>query len=403
LPGREIVECAQCERVLAGRTAGRIDLPLALASCALLLMIPAAMAPMMSVSTLGALRESWLYTGVRTLTQQGFPPLAMLVLITSIVLPFVYLGGLVWVLLNLHFARETAHENRLLGRMYRWVLALRPWMMIEVFLIGGFVAYTRMDTVATVEVDLGGWCLITATFALLLALTQLDDRTVWAALEPDAEAKEASAQAAQNRVAPPVTSRTHISCITCDFIVPVAAEGTPCPRCQARLHQRKPHALRRTTALLIAGYLLYIPANLLPMLTLVQLGREDDNTILSGVFELVRNDLWPLAVIVFVASIVLPLLKLSSLTWMLLAIRFRSARLLLTRTRLYRTIDLIGRWSNIDVFMGSVIVALLQFGALTSVRVGNGMVAFAAVVAVTMFATLEFDARLMWDAARRPS
>jgi paraquat-inducible protein A len=88
---------------------------------------------------------------------------------------------------------------------------------------------------------------------------------------------------------------------------------------------------------------------------------------------------------------------------MLLAIRFRSARLLLTRTRLYRTIDLIGRWSNIDVFMGSVIVALLQFGALTSVRVGNGMVAFAAVVVVTMFATLEFDARLMWDAARRPS
>jgi paraquat-inducible protein A len=156
--------------------------------------------------------------------------------------------------------------------------------------------------------------------------------------------------------------------------------------------------MRRTVALVIAGYLLYIPANTMPVLTTIRLGREEHNTILSGVLELIQNDLWPLAVIVFTASIILPLLKLCGLTWMLVSTRRGSSRHLLGRTRLYRTIDAIGRWSNIDVFTVSVLVAVLQFGALTGVHAGDGLIAFAAVVIITMVATIVFDARLMWDA-----
>jgi paraquat-inducible protein A len=161
--------------------------------------------------------------------------------------------------------------------------------------------------------------------------------------------------------------------------------------------------VRRTAALIIAGYLLYIPANLLPVTTLQGVGGDEHHTIMSGVFELIHNDLWPLALIVFLASIVLPLVKLLSLTWMLIAVRRRSPTLLRTRTWLYRTIDAVGRWSNIDVFMGSVLAALLQFGALTTVRAQSGLVAFAAVVVITMIATATFDSRLMWDAAAEES
>ena len=174
-----------------------------------------------------------------------------------------------------------------------------------------------------------------------------------------------------------------MACGECDLIVPANAAYRVCPRCQAALHPRKPDAARRTAALLIAGYLLYVPANLLPVTTLQGVGGDEHHTIMSGVFELIHNDLWPLALIVFMASIVLPLVKLTSLTWMLIAVRRRSATLLRTRTRLYRTIDAVGRWSNIDVFMGSVLVALLQFGALTTVRAQSGLVAFAAVVVLT--------------------
>jgi paraquat-inducible protein A len=401
LLGREIVECARCERVLSSRAAGRVDLPLALASCALLLLFPAALAPLLSVSTFGAVREGWLSSGVYTLAHQGFPELAVLVFICAVALPFVYTGALIWVLGALHFARESAPQSVRLGRLYRWVLELRPWMMLDVFLIGAFVAYTRIDAVASVEVDVGGWCLLAATFALLLALTQIDDRTVWGSLAPRDDWSPTRQQDDDAFARTSVLARSGpLACTVCDLIVPSFAEGTQCPRCLARLHRRKPDAFRRTLALLLAGYLLYIPANLLPVLTLVQVGSVEHNTIMSGVFELIRNDLWPLAVIVFIASIVLPLMKLFGLTWMLIAIQLRSSSFLHTRTRLFRTIDLIGRWSNIDVFMGAVLLAVLQFGVLTTVRPGPGLVAFAAVVVITMFATLTFDARLMWDAAR---
>ena len=165
------------------------------------------------------------------------------------------------------------------------------------------------------------------------------------------------------------------------------------------LHYRKPHSLHRTIALVITGFLLLIPANLLPILTIEQLGSVDPNTILGGIRELIRAGLWPLAVIVFAASIVVPLLKLFGLTWMLILTHQRSDRYLVGRTRLYRVIDLIGRWSNIDVFMLSILVALVQFGVLSEVRAGLGAIAFASAVVVTMIASRVFDSRLMWDAA----
>jgi paraquat-inducible protein A len=191
-----------------------------------------------------------------------------------------------------------------------------------------------------------------------------------------------------------------ISCIACELTVPQARAGERCPRCEAVLHDRKPYALHRTTALVIAGFVLLIPANLLPILTIEQLGSIDPNTILGGIRELIRAGLWPLAVIVFAASIVVPLMKLFGLTWMLLLTHQRSNRYLVGRTRLYRVIDLIGRWSNIDVFMLSILVALVQFGVLSQVRAEHGALAFAAVVVVTMVASRAFDSRLMWDAAR---
>lgn len=387
IPARHVVECMRCERVLITRTVGRVDLPLALATCALLLLLASSFAPLLSVSTFGAERSSTLLTGIRGFAAQGFPELGLLVLLCTVVLPFTFLLALIWVLGSVHLG---ATGNPHLGRIYRWIGRIRPWMMIEVFLVGGFVAYTRIQAVATIEVDPGGWCLIAATFATLLALTQLDDRTVWNALPLSSPPAAPDAHP---------HARVSMACGECDLIVPAGSAHHACPRCQATLHTRKPDAARRTAALLIAGYLLYVPANLLPVTTLQGVGGDEHHTIMSGVFELIHNDLWPLALIVFMASIVLPLVKLISLTWMLIAVRRGSATLLRTRTRLYRTIDAVGRWSNIDVFMGSVLVALLQFGALTTIRAQSGLVAFAAVVVITMIATATFDSRLMWDAA----
>ncbi|MGA8381803.1 MAG: paraquat-inducible protein A, partial [Stellaceae bacterium] len=159
-------------------------------------------------------------------------------------------------------------------------------------------------------------------------------------------------------------------------------------------------SLAATTALTAAGYILYLPANLFPVLTITRFGRTASYTILGGVRDLAAAGLWPLALLVLVASIIVPGLKLAGLTWFLVATRLRSARLLRQRTALYRFVDFIGRWSNIDVFMVSIVVALVQFGTLTTIEPGPGIASFAGVVVLTMFAVSAFDPRLMWDAAR---
>jgi paraquat-inducible protein A len=382
-----VLECGRCGRVLVGPATGRVDAPLALSVAALLLLIPAYTAPLLIVSTFGAVRETWLPSAVFGMWRDGFPSLGLLIAAFSIVLPILFLTLLIRVLVGLHRGRVAG-----LGSLYRWIKHLRPWVMIEVYLVGGFVAYSRIKVVANVDVAMGGWCLIAATLVLMLAITQLDDRTVWEALpirkgperKNDTQAGEEEGSGAA-------------ACTVCDLIAAPGQDLHHCARCGARLHRRKPDSMRRTAAFVIAGYLLYIPANVLPVLTIVRFGREDRNTILSGVMELVQNHLLPLAVIVFAASIVLPLVKLFSLTWMLVATRVRSRQLLVARTRLYRAIDLVGRWSNIDVYAVATLVAILQFGALTAVHSGNGMVAFAAVVILTMVATSYFDPRLMWD------
>ena len=376
---KQTAMCRRCDSTLAGPATGRVESPLALAGGALLLLLAAIAWPLMTVSSLGAARQSWLHTCVSALWDQGFFSLASLVATFTVALPCVYLLMLIWVLLALRF-----DFGGPLGSLFRWVQHLRPWMMIEVYLVGCFVAYSRIKVVATIEIGVGGWCLLGASLLFLLTLTQLDARTVWESLPVDAAIGKGNET---------------IACTVCDLIVTGAADGGHCPRCAATLHVRKPDAIRRTTALVITGFLLYVPANVIPVLTTVRLGRSDENTILSGVLELVHNDLWPLAIIVFSASIILPLLKLCGLSWMLIATHLRSRRLLVGRTRFYRMIDLVGRWSNIDVFAVSVLIAALRFGALTEVHAGTGLVAFAAVVIITMVATSVFDTRLMWDVA----
>lgn len=376
----QVAECMRCGRTLAGPATGHVTAPLALAVAALLLLVPATIEPLMVVSTYGARRSTVLPASAAAMWHDGFPSLGLLVGVFSIVLPFVFLALLIRVLASLQLGRRSG-----VGPAFRWTKHLRPWVMIEVYLVGGFVAYSRINMMTSVEIGSGGWCLVAASLVMLVALIQLDDRTVWQMLGRPRSA------AADTGI---------VCCTVCDLAVPVAAGERHCPRCRAALGHRKPQSLQCTTALVVAGYLLYLPANVLPVLTTVRLGHEERNTILSGVVELARNDLWPLAVIVFTASIVLPLVKLFGLSWMLLEIRRGSARYLIGRTRLYRLIDTVGRWSNIDVFAVAALVALLQFGELTAVHAGNGLIAFAAVVVITMVATMMFDSRLMWDASR---
>lgn len=192
-----------------------------------------------------------------------------------------------------------------------------------------------------------------------------------------------------------------LGCRVCELVLrpPPGDTQAVCPRCGARVHSRVPGSVSRTWALLIAAAVMYLPANIEPvMITSSFLGTQRD-TILSGVAYLWTSGSWPLAVVVFVASVAVPLLKLIALAFLAISVQIRSARRLRQRTVLYRILEYVGRWSMLDVFVVMVLVALVNLQALANVQAGRGALWFGCVVVLTMLASMSFDPRLIWDYA----
>jgi paraquat-inducible protein A len=268
--------------------------------------------------------------------------------------------------------------------------------MIEIYMLGLFVAYVRLSDMARIELGPAVFALIGLMVILIAADVLLDEQAVWEAMEPPNRRACMLARTAAITHTVETTHRFRIGCDTCG-LVSRAAPGVHCPRCGYRLRVRKCRSVEHTWAYSLAAAALYIPANIYPVLTIVQLGVGHPSTILGGVRELVGAGMWPLALLVFFASIAVPVLKLIGLSLLLISTHMRSTWRLHDRTVLYRIVDAIGRWSMIDIFMESILVALVQFGKIATVYPGPGAIAFSAVVILTVLAARSFDPRLMWD------
>lgn len=189
-----------------------------------------------------------------------------------------------------------------------------------------------------------------------------------------------------------------VVCTRCRATVRAIGAGrSRCPRCRSPLHARKPHSIATTSALVITAAVLYIPANVLPVMHTHTFFSDEDDTIMSGVISLAHQGSWPIALLVFFASIVVPLLKLVALGEILFAVSRKSIRQPQQRSRLFRIVEFVGRWSMLDIFAVSLLVALVQIQSLATIQVRPGALAFAAVVVLTMLAAQSFDERLLWD------
>jgi len=187
-------------------------------------------------------------------------------------------------------------------------------------------------------------------------------------------------------------------CHTCGLLQRVPADGhAHCPRCSSAVHLRTPDSINMTWALLISAMAMYLPANIFPVMVVTSLGNTQSDTIMSGVIYFLVHGDWPLALIIFIASVLVPLLKMITLVYLLLSVQRKSPLRKQQRTKLYRMTELVGRWSMVDIFVVALLVALVQFGNLATIDPGIGAIAFAAVVILTMFAAMRFDPRLIWD------
>ncbi|MET1080751.1 MAG: paraquat-inducible protein A [Pseudomonas sp.] len=189
-------------------------------------------------------------------------------------------------------------------------------------------------------------------------------------------------------------------CHECHQLNPQDADvehGQTCSRCGAQVHPRRPNSLTRTWALLLTSALLYIPANLLPIMSVSSFGKGHPDTIMSGVVTLVQYGMLPIAAVVFIASIVVPTFKLVGIALLLYSVQRHQPMSARQRILMYRFIEWIGRWSMLDIFVIAILVALVNFGSLAQIEAGVGAVAFASVVILTMLAAVTFDPRLIWD------
>jgi paraquat-inducible protein A len=185
-------------------------------------------------------------------------------------------------------------------------------------------------------------------------------------------------------------------CHVCGYVCP--DDVHECPRCDSSVHRRKPNSLTRTWAFLIAGLIFYIPANVLPVMYTTMLGSSSENTIMSGVIEFAEGGSWDIAILIFIASVIVPCIKFLVLGLLLITCQRRSTWAMRERSRLFRFIELIGYWSMLDVLVVALVAALVQFHGLSTIEPRLGILFFGLVVVMTMLAAMTFDPRLIWDA-----
>ncbi len=373
------LRCPLCRKVLE-RTAGRsLDAALALGFATFLLWFPANLATLLTLHILGIERSSLLISGVFNLWSEGWMWVAVVVALQGILLPFFRFGLLSAALASIRFG----FQRRWTGLAFRWSEHLDSWSMADVFLFGAAIGYSRVAVFIPVTIGIGGWSLIAAAFLTMITRASIDRQAIWRMIErPES---------------PDYGPR--LACTDCDLVLPEHMLGQRCPRCAARLHRRKPFALARPLALVLAGYPLFLAANYYPMSLQDQLGTIHQQTIAYGVFALLQAGFWPLAAIIFTASIFIPLAKLIGLSWLIWSAHHGSTSRLVFKTRLYRFIEGVGRWSNIDIFTIVIFLPIMQIGGLISVSAGQGAPAFLAVIVLTMLAVRLFDPRLLWDNA----
>ena len=383
LPARGEATCLRCNATLRRSRPGWSGRVMALALTSLVLYFVAVLAPFLSVDIVGQQRQTTMLSLPIALIEQGAWELGVIVFGTAIVAPIAKILVLIYVLHGL----RADHPPRNLPFIFKWYRRIGPWAMVEVFLLGVFVAFTRLGAIATVNTGAALYAVAALMVTMVAADFMLEPESVWEAMEQ------------RGLVPPPQAGQGQlISCHDCGR-VNLAEEGDFCTRCATRLHVRLPNSTSNTWALLAAATVLYIPANVFPVMTVIRLGHGAPSTILGGAQELLDAGMWPLALLVFVASITVPLFKLVSLALMLLATHRGSAWRLVDRTRIYRVVDFIGRWSMIDVFMLATLVSLVQAGVIADIKPGVGAICFGSVVVLTMIAAVCFDPRLMWDAA----
>jgi len=379
--------CPRCGHLLSSQTRNAFEKATAFAASALLFLILSLPYPFLAFQSQGREQQVSLLQSGYDLLVMGFPLLALLLFVFILLIPAFVLIAHLFILLPL-----------LRGKAYSWsyglarmLFTLHPWAMAEVFLIGVLVSLVKIAGMADLVIGMSFWAYLLFSLCLIITLSCVDRLQLWHALD----IASSSLRKKQEYQYGGAKEQGLQSCSCCGLIHEINEKV--CQRCSSSLHSRLPYSIQRTWAFLITGALFYIPANLYPIMHTRLLGADEPSTILGGVVTLWQHGSYPIAMVIFVASVLIPVAKMLVLFWLAYSIQAGHQKRVNERTWMYRMTELIGRWSMIDVFVVAVLVSLVQVGELVSIAPGIAANAFAGVVILTMLSALSFDPRLIWD------
>lgn len=390
-----IATCTRCGYELYRRSGVPLEGWLALVVGALLIFAIANYFPVVILTMQGLTVQASLPGALWLTWLQGHELLAIMTGLFGFWLPFTQLQFLLWALMSIR-SRHLPADFRYGMRFLHW---LAPWSsMIPVLMLGTLVAMVKFSGLATLAPGPGIWAFAVLTF-LLTGLSRVTAHRLWRYAE-DAGLVIASHPDLSD-------GKLVASCSSCGRVqnIDSGLDACDCARCNAHIHVRKSNPTARVWALIIAASIIYIPANVLPVMQVRTATGNSAHTILGGVIELWRLGSWDLALIVFVASVVVPMTKILALVVLMLNRRWRGRAVQRQRTRLYELIEFIGQWSMLDVFVVILMTAMANFPGISQVIAGPGAASFGVVVILTMFAAMSYDPRRGWDrqpAARQP-
>ena len=381
---RNDFHCTRCNADL-GNFDADLTPSLALYLAALMTFVLANCLPIMSMTLEGRTQECSLLSASWALWRADMHFLGGLVFFTGTLAPALKIGSMLYVLIPMRFGGRLPFTSH----VFRIGASTAPWAMMEVYLLGIIVAYVKMSELAHISVSLAMFAYAATVLLEVAGQGKLEPMTVWHRLSPQADARIR-----------PGPGETLLTCHTCQQVMtgPLHEGRLACPRCGSGVHADDPDAWKTSLAFLVAAIVLYVPANLLPVMTVVYFGSGEPSTIMSGVIELWQAHMYPIAILVFIASITVPVLKILALLWLIFARAgdYRTAR---EKARIYRIVEFVGRWSMVDIFMVGILAALVQLGAIATILPGTGGMAFAAVVILTILASSAFNPRSVWPSS----
>jgi paraquat-inducible protein A len=395
---REKARCVRCGAVLYRGIYSDPNRMAAITLGAIVVFLIAQFFPIVELQVGGYSTSATLLGSIKVLWHEKMQAVAAVVFLFTIVLPAVELGALFYVTMALRAGRRPPGFDPLL----RAIGTARRWGMTEVLMIGILITIVKMTSLAQVLLQPGLFAFGALTL-LLAVVVSFDAKLLWNIGEhfPGPGGANGPRPSQRDFHYKAVAGGAHLeACHSCGLVasVPRSARNQHCGRCGAKLHRRRPDSIGRTWAFLLAATILYIPAMLLPVMYTDSLFGKEDDTIISGVLLFWNSGSQALAIIIFVASIVVPVLKLAALTLLAFTAQRRSRWRPQQRTALYRVVEFVGRWSMLDIFVITLTVALVRFQTLAVITAGPGAMAFCAVVVLTMLASMQFDPRLIWDA-----